>query len=487
MKDIPTKINGDFFEADECNSIASEEENLVTTAGQTLSASDNFQLSKAASIYAAAGDFYEDAGSANVYVLSPVSPRYAPPSYVDGMKARFKPGVTNTGASTVNVDAIGIKDIKNRDGSAVSSGEIGAGDYVDVVFELSNNYFVITNRSDVSNNIPYGTAVESSANVYTLDLGGVYSAYDNRMYFRCQFPTTNTGAVTLNIDGIGAKTLNDNARGEPFIGGEIESPIEYLIAYDVGSAKLRVINRFSATDAMMNAGVIKTVNTTPYDVARAIQENRYLNISAGGVADTYTASTTPSFSTLVDGSIFNIFISGGITNTGASTLNINSIGAKALKAAGDITAPANYFKGNNTYAVRYHGPAEDYFVVEGVGQATSGEVEAATNDAQYITALKMKYHQGVAKAWVNFNGTGTIAIRDSYNVSSLTDIGTGDYDINFTNAMANANYATAGLATSKRFCAYGNNTTGYFNIEVIDTADSHQDEPNVTCIVFGDI
>lgn len=47
------------------------------------------------------------------------------------------------------------------------------------------------------------------------------------------------------------------------------------------------------------------------------------------------------------------------------------------------------------------------------------------------------------KAWVNFNGTGTVAIRASGNVSSITDNGTGDYTVNFTNAMTDANYAVA--------------------------------------------
>ena len=49
-------------------------------------------------------------------------------------------------------------------------------------------------------------------------------------------------------------------------------------------------------------------------------------------------------------------------------------------------------------------------------------------------------HQGRAKAWVNFNGTGTIAIRDSFNISSLTDNNTGDYTVNFTNNFSNTNY-----------------------------------------------
>lgn len=47
-----------------------------------------------------------------------------------------------------------------------------------------------------------------------------------------------------------------------------------------------------------------------------------------------------------------------------------------------------------------------------------------------------------ARAWVSFNGTGTVAIRGSANVSSITDNGTGNYDVNFTTSMADTNYAT---------------------------------------------
>ena len=46
-----------------------------------------------------------------------------------------------------------------------------------------------------------------------------------------------------------------------------------------------------------------------------------------------------------------------------------------------------------------------------------------------------------ARAWVNFNGTGTVAIRAAGNVSSITDNGTGDYTVNFTTAMTDANYS----------------------------------------------
>ena len=48
---------------------------------------------------------------------------------------------------------------------------------------------------------------------------------------------------------------------------------------------------------------------------------------------------------------------------------------------------------------------------------------------------------GTAKAWVNFDGTGTVAIRRAFNVSSITDIGTGAYTVNFTTAMPDTNYS----------------------------------------------
>jgi hypothetical protein len=52
------------------------------------------------------------------------------------------------------------------------------------------------------------------------------------------------------------------------------------------------------------------------------------------------------------------------------------------------------------------------------------------------------------RAWVNFNGTGTVAIRASGNVSSITDNGTGDYTVNFSNAMPDANYSGVGLTST---------------------------------------
>jgi len=67
---------------------------------------------------------------------------------------------------------------------------------------------------------------------------------------------------------------------------------------------------------------------------------------------------------------------------------------------------------------------------------------------------------GSAKAWVNFNGTGTVAIRDSFNVSSITDNSTGNYTVTFTNALSNANYSAIISIASANTAVSSINRTG---------------------------
>ena len=60
----------------------------------------------------------------------------------------------------------------------------------------------------------------------------------------------------------------------------------------------------------------------------------------------------------------------------------------------------------------------------------------------------------LCRAWVNFNGTGTVAIRAQFNVSSITDNAVGDYTVNFTNALADANYAVTQAYTPSSSATY---------------------------------
>ena len=99
--------------------------------------------------------------------------------------------------------------------------------------------------------------------------------------------------------------------------------------------------------------------------------------------------------------------------------------------------------------------------------------------------------RGSARAWVNFNGTGTVAIRASYNVSSITDNGTGDYTVNFTNAMVDANYGFAISGNlSSTFGQYLNAprttlpTTTALRLQAMNSVGTATDQDYVAVTIF---
>ena len=109
-----------------------------------------------------------------------------------------------------------------------------------------------------------------------------------------------------------------------------------------------------------------------------------------------------------------------------------------------------------------------------------------------LSNLTATGEQRVAQAWVNFNGTGTVAIRDDYNVSSITDKGTGKYAINFSTALADANYAcacTCGISptdVSNRFASVVPSTSSVAEANTRRSSDgSYQDVAFTTVIVLG--
>lgn len=109
-----------------------------------------------------------------------------------------------------------------------------------------------------------------------------------------------------------------------------------------------------------------------------------------------------------------------------------------------------------------------------------------TEQARIDTAGLFKFNSGYGsvataygcRAWVNFNGTGTVAIRASGNVTSITDNGVGDYTVNFTTAMPDANYAisqgqpnvTTNTADARSLAIFNVATTSFRINNFADTA-----------------
>jgi hypothetical protein len=77
---------------------------------------------------------------------------------------------------------------------------------------------------------------------------------------------------------------------------------------------------------------------------------------------------------------------------------------------------------------------------------TSPTLATPTFDSAQLVTISGTAPLYMCRAWVNFNGTGTVAIRASGNVSSITDNGVGDYTVNFTTAMPDANYSVSAIS-----------------------------------------
>lgn len=99
-------------------------------------------------------------------------------------------------------------------------------------------------------------------------------------------------------------------------------------------------------------------------------------------------------------------------------------------------------------------------------------------------------NQGRAKAWVSFDGTGTLAVGDSFGVSSVTDTATGQYTVNFTTNFADTNYAVihgAIYASGNGFFhSYYNVSTSSVTLLFIASGGSYTDSSHVSAAFFGD-
>ena len=123
------------------------------------------------------------------------------------------------------------------------------------------------------------------------------------------------------------------------------------------------------------------------------------------------------------------------------------------------------------------------------GTTSAGSIVVTGEGGSTTTYLQ----QGLVKAWINLNGTGTIATRDSFNSASITDNGTGEYIDTFTNPMVNTTYSvsgesgTLGANNENMFvCNFGRSTTGSRGSNMSD-GGSAADRDLYCIMVAGDL
>ena len=180
------------------------------------------------------------------------------------------------------------------------------------------------------------------------------------------------------------------------------------------------------------------------------------------------------------------------TNSGTTALTIDT-SQRAAFVAGTAAAPAITTTGDTNTGI-FFSAADTIDFAE--GGAAVGQFDSSAN---------FKFNSGYGsvataygcRAWVNFNGTGTVAIRASGNVTSITDNNTGDYTVNFTTAMPDANYSyqyglenetTSANSVNKILLGYNNGrAAGSLRVQVqyiLSSTTTAFDVPAVCISVF---
>ena len=295
-----------------------------------------------------------------------------------------------------------------------------------------------------------------------------------------QSTTGNAATVTTNANLTGMVTSVGNAASlgsftsaqlataltdETGSGANVFATSPTLVTPLLGTPTSGVLT--NCTGLPVVGGGTGVATTTAYGVLAGgtTATGAFQNIGTGTAAQVLTsngAGALPTFQAA----------SGGVTTFNGSTTGLTP--ATATSGAitlGGTLAVANGGTGVTTSTgtgatVRGTSPT---LVTPILGTPTSGNLANCTGipaPAALSTASGSAPSYS-ARAWVNFNGTGTVAIRASGNVSSITDNGTGDYTVNFTTAMADADYTAVGNCTTNN--AFGVQAVVMFNSAVSNT------------------
>jgi hypothetical protein len=301
------------------------------------------------------------------------------------------------------------------------------------------------------NGVQLQTVDFTATNGSTVTLGSAASSGDEVRLVAWGTFNTNSIQGNLALTGTAARITGDfsnstaanrvffqtsTTNGNANIGvlpngtGNTTNFIAYNTTDPANSSRIRM--GVNATESFIFSDITGTGTYTPMLFATGGSEKMRIDTSGNvGIGISYPGTKLQVVNT-------------GSTDTRISVGNTNAGFQMGVEASGpcllaNFVAQPIYFATNGTEQMR--------LTSAGLLQFNSGYGSVATAYG--------------CRAWVNFNGTGTVAIRASGNVSSITDNGTGNYNVNFTTAMTDANYCTNVTAQNTVSSDYGSvNSSG---------------------------
>ena len=421
-------------------------------------------------------------------------------AYATGNQFSFLVANTNTGAVTINVDGIGSKAITRTGATALVAGDMVAGQAVEIIYDGTR--FQLVNGNSFTNLKVSGTLGVTGVATFTAQpivssLTASLPVFTDASKGLVSNTMTGTGDVVMST----SPTLITPALGTPsaLVGTNITGTASGLTAGNVTtnanltgmvtsvgnaaslgsftSAQLATaltdetgtgVNVFATSPTLVTpllgtptSGVLTNctglpvagggtgvATTTAYGVLAGgtTATGAFQNIGTGTSAQVLTSNGAGQLPT------FQAASSGGVTTIGFGTTGLTPSGATSgvVTVAGTL-AVANGGTGVTTKTgtgavVLGTSPT---LTTPILGTPTSGNLANCTGipaPAALSTASGSAPSYS-ARAWVTFDGTGTVAIRNSLNVSSVTDNATGQYTVNFTTAMVDVGYSAIGTVS----------------------------------------
>ena len=223
-----------------------------------------------------------------------------------------------------------------------------------------------------------------------------------------------------------------------------------------------------------------------------------IKFQANGVEKASISSSGAFTSTTIDatkltGTIPNFTSTGIDDNADATAITISSaenVGIGATSPSTSLHLKDNATAANTKLTVERSslGYTGEY-AASHCGTVTNNEFDLHTNNTLRLrlTADGRGLSEFTAKAWASWNGSNTATVRDSHNVSSVSDNGTGHYSINFANNLANINYVASGMSGVGHFMTNLNAAQSVSNITIYTTdhAGNNNDKPYNYLMVIG--
>ena len=375
----------------------------------------------------------------------------------------------------------------------------------------SNNLSDLTSAPSARTNLGLGTIATQAASNVTVTGGNITGITDLAVADGGTGASNAAGARTNLGVAIGTDVLAYDSNLQAFVNtftlpATDGSNGQVLTTNGAGALSFTTVSGGgggTVTSVAVSGGTTGlTVSGSPITTSGTITLGGTLAVANGGTGSTDAATARTNLGLAIGtnvqaydadlGALANVFSTGVLVRTGSGSATTRSIAA----GTGIIVSNGDGVAGNPTISATATGTVTSITAGSGLTGGTitgSGTIAISSSYApNSLSTASGSAPSYSARSWVNFNGTSTPSINASGNVSSITDTALGRFIVNFTTAMPNSNYSTAGSGRRNdgaNDCNFSLNTnTGAYSttqvaISFADGSSGNLLDPVIGCVV----